>query len=57
MKVFPKDCEYNCPHLRRWDMSIDDWTSTCTLLKIQIDDCDRDYNFRLCPLTEIKEGN
>lgn len=47
--VFPRDCSRRCPHFRTWDMSIDDWTSVCDLLKIQVDDCDMDYKYEICP--------
>ena len=49
---FPQDCPIECPHLETWDMSIDDWTSICDLLKVQIDNCDCIYNWIECPLTE-----
>ena len=48
--LFPKDCPKECPYLRCWDLSIDDWTSVCDKLKIQIDDCDMDFNSVECPL-------
>lgn len=47
--IFPRDCSRNCPHFHTWDMSIDDWTSVCDLLKIQIDDCDMNYRYEICP--------
>ena len=49
MIIFPRDCSSRCPHFRTWDMSIDDWTSVCDLLKIQVDDCDLDYKYEICP--------
>lgn len=46
---FPHDCPHDCPHLTRYDLSIDDWSSYCDLLKVQIDDCDMDFQFEYCP--------
>lgn len=37
---FPIDCPSDCPHLRWWDMSVDDLTYVCEELNIQIDGCD-----------------
>ena len=51
-KRFPRDCTKECPHFHTWDLSIDDWTSVCDLLKVQIDDCDMDFNWMYCPLKE-----
>lgn len=51
-KRFPRDCTKECPHFHTWDLSIDDWTSVCDLLKVQIDDCDMDFNWMFCPLKE-----
>jgi hypothetical protein len=48
-KVFPRDCR-SCPHYHTWDMSVDDWTSVCDVLHIQVDDCDSDYIKYKCPL-------
>lgn len=51
MKKFPLDCPRDCPYLHSWDMSIDDWTNICDLLKMQIDDCDMNFMFLpICPL-------
>ena len=55
-KKFPKDCERDCPHYHAWDMSVDDWTNACDLLKVQIDDCDMDFNWMYCPLAEQESG-
>ena len=58
MKTFPLDCEKDCPHLTRYDMSVDDWTSICDILKEQIDDCDGAYIRCRCPLEmEQKDGD
>jgi len=54
-RYFPNDCPIECPHFRRWDMSVDDYTNICMLLKMQIDDCDSDFLKHKCPL-ESKEG-
>jgi len=51
-KKFPKDCDRNCPHYHAWDMSVDDWTNACDLLKVQIDDCDMDFQWMYCPLKD-----
>jgi hypothetical protein len=57
MKKFPVDCDKNCPYLRQWDLSIDDWTNVCIKLNKQIDDMDA-YGFNaglpLCPLDSNK---
>ncbi len=55
-KKFPKDCERDCPHYHSWDMSVDDWTNACDLLKVQIDDCDMDFKWMYCPLAEQESG-
>lgn len=52
MKVFPRDCRPECPHYKTWDMSVDDWTSYCDELKVQVDDCDSDYIQFRCPLED-----
>ena len=49
-KRFPQDCTTECPHFHAWDMSVDDWTCVCDLLKVQIDDCDSDFQWMYCPL-------
>ena len=51
-KRFHRDCTKECPHFHTWDLSIDDWTNVCDLLKVQIDDCDMDFNWMYCPLKE-----
>ena len=48
-KKFPQDCTNDCPHFHAWDMSVDDWTCVCNLLKIQIDLCDSDFKWAYCP--------
>jgi len=53
MKYFPRDCTYECPHFCSWDMSIDDWTCTCDILKIQIDACDSDDGLHILPLCPL----
>ena len=52
MTRFPIDCPPDCPHLRWWDMSIDDLTYVCEELDIQIDGCDTCNKWFLptCPL-------
>lgn len=51
-KRFPTGCD-GCQHFKTWDMSIDDWTSYCDVLKVQIDDCDIDFTFHpVCPLEQ-----
>ena len=50
MKYFPSDCNRQCPHLHTWDLSVDDWTSVCDILKVQVDDCDGDIIRYKCPL-------
>lgn len=54
MKRFPMDCTPECPHLRTWDMSVDDWTSVCDILNVQVDDCDGDIIRYRCPLDSDK---
>jgi len=54
IKTFPLDCTMDCLHYKRWDMSIDDWTSYCDLLKELVDDCDVDIISYRCPLEEKK---
>lgn len=51
-KRFPQDCTTECPHFRTWDLSIDDWTCVCDLLKVQVDECDMDFAWMYCPLKE-----
>ena len=48
-KKFPRDCTKDCPYFHTWDMLIDDWTCVCDLLKVQIDECDMDFQFEYCP--------
>ena len=55
IKTFPRDCTKKCPHYKTWDMSVDDWTSYCDLLKEQVDDCDEDYIRFRCPLDSAGE--
>lgn len=57
MKFFPLDCTKKCPHLKTWDLSVDDWTSVCDILNVQVDDCDGDYIRYRCPLDEKTETN
>ena len=52
IKTFPMDCTTKCPHYKTWDMSVDDWTSYCDILEVQVDDCDGDYIRYRCPLEE-----
>lgn len=54
MKCFPLDCTIECPHYKTWDMSVDDWTSVCDILKVQVDDCDGDIIRYRCPLDSDK---
>ena len=51
-KKFPQDCTTKCPHFHTWDLSIDDWTCVCDLLKAQVDECDMDFAWMYCPLKE-----
>lgn len=54
-KYFPNDCA-GCPHFHSFDMSIDDWTNICDILKVQVDDCDIFYfPPRICPLDKQEE--
>lgn len=48
-RYFPIDCPEDCPHYRRWDMSVDDYTNVCLLLGLQCDDCDSDFIKAKCP--------
>ena len=54
---FPIDCPSDCPHLRWWDMSIDDLTYVCEELNIQIDGCDTVNKWFLptCPKERITD--
>ena len=54
MKHFPSDCTTKCPHYKAWDMSVDDWTSYCDILKVQADDCDDYFIHYKCPLDSDK---
>ena len=54
MKYFPLDCTIECQHFKTWDMSVDDWTSGCDILKVQVDDCDGDILRYRCPLDSDK---
>ena len=56
-RYFPNDCPIECPYYRRWDMSVDDYTNICVLLKMQIDDCDSDFLKHKCPLESKEEQN
>lgn len=51
-KRFPNDCTRECEHYVTWDMSVDDWTNVCLLLKMQVDDSDMDYINFPCPLNQ-----
>ena len=53
-KCFPLDCTTECPHFKTLDMPVDDWTSICDILKVQVDDCDGDYIRYRCPLDSDK---
>ncbi len=55
MRKFPQDCPVSCPHYRRYDMSVDDYTNICYKLGRQIDDCDQDFEWEYCPLDEKEE--
>lgn len=48
---FPIDCPADCPHHTQWDMSVDDYTHVCDLLKMQIDEYDCGFAglLPLCP--------
>ena len=54
-KRFPQDCTTECPHFHACDMSVDDWTCVCDLLKVQSDTCDSDFKWMYCPLKEENE--
>ena len=55
MSRFPKDCwDKECPYFHYWDMNVDDLTCFCDKLKKQIDACDEDWCFYICPLEEKK---
>ena len=60
MNRFPKDCWHKrCPYFHFWDMSVDDITCVCDKLHKQIDACDEDFVFMVCPLEidkRIKDG-
>ena len=56
-KKFPQDCTTKCPYFRTWDLSIDDWTCVCDLLKVQVDECDMDFAWIYCPLKEDENNN
>lgn len=56
-KKFPQDCTTKCQHFHTWDMSVDDWTCVCDKLGVQIDDCDSDFQWMYCPLSEDDEKN
>jgi len=47
--LFPKDCPLTCPYLMKWDM--DDNSSTCTKLDIQVNDSDLNSDTHKCPLS------
>ena len=49
MIKFPIDCPLDCPHMKAWDMSIDDWTYKCDRLSMQIDGCDTFFFESLLP--------
>ena len=57
MIKFPIDCPLDCTHMKEWDMSIDDWTYKCDILKIQIDGCDTFFKSSLpnCPIETESE--
>lgn len=55
MRKFPQDCPVSCPHYRRYDMSVDDYTNICHKLGKQIDDCDQDFMWEYCPLDKEQE--
>ena len=54
-KYFPKDCTEDCPHYKRYDLSVDDYTNICRKLNVQVDDMDAYGPFYvpfICPLEE-----
>ena len=57
MKRFPRDCEKDCKYYHEYDMSVDDYTAQCFLLKAGCDLCDEEYCLLLCPLPECEEEN
>ncbi len=59
MIQFPIDCPIDCPHLKAWDMSIDDWTYVCDKLSVQIDGCDMlvKWVLPICPIERKENEN
>jgi hypothetical protein len=53
VKIFPRDCS-GCENLKSWDMSVDDWTNVCLVNKMQVDDCDMDFESCICPEKRTK---
>ena len=52
---FPIDCPNDCPHHKQWDLSGDDYTHYCDLLKVQMDEFDYGFApFLICP-KEVEE--
>ena len=56
IKIFPIDCN-GCNFFHSYDMSVDDITNICKLTGMQVDDCDIDYQKRVCPAGFEKEGD
>ena len=53
---FPIDCPNDCPHHKQWDLSVDDYTHYCDLLKVQMDEFDYGFApFLVCPKEEESE--
>ena len=57
VKQFPRDCGVDCEHFRCWDLSIDDLTCVCDILKVQVDLCDCDFVRYKCPLGKEKDSS
>ena len=56
IKHFPRDCNNKCEHFVCWDLNVDDLTCYCKIAKRQIDLCDCDFSYVICPLgLEIEE--
>ena len=56
-RQFPVDCPADCPHHVFWDLSVDDITHYCDVLKMQVDDYDCGFRafLPLCTLSKEEE--
>jgi len=58
MSRFPKDCwDKQCNHFHVTDMSVDDFLCACDVLGSEVDACDEDFCFLMCPLGEDGDGD